>query len=136
MKLIIDIDEDRYEDTKRIASVQMNYRAPTIEQIVANGTPLEQEPCEDAISRGDALQIVENVETARLKGDIDLTYPPTIKGLKALPSVQQKIGHWIRVDKDKLKCSKCEVVHFIAQYPQSAKINYCPNCGVRMADKE
>lgn len=44
MKLVIEIDKDRYEDTKRIASVQMNYRKPTIEQIVANGTPLEQEP--------------------------------------------------------------------------------------------
>lgn len=42
---------------------------------------------------------------------------------------QPKMGRWIRVDKDKLKCSECEVVHFIVQYPQSAKINYCPNCG-------
>lgn len=40
MKIVIEIDKDRYEDTKRIASVQMNYRTPTIEQIVANGTPL------------------------------------------------------------------------------------------------
>ena len=40
MQIVIDIPEDRYEDTKRIASVQMNYRTPTIEQIVANGTPL------------------------------------------------------------------------------------------------
>lgn len=40
MKIIIDIDKDRYEDIKRIASVQLNYRFPTVEQIVANGTPL------------------------------------------------------------------------------------------------
>lgn len=40
MKIVIDLSEKRYEDTKRIASVQMNYRTPTIEQIVANGTPL------------------------------------------------------------------------------------------------
>lgn len=53
MKLIIDIDEDRYEDTKRIASVQMNYRAPTIEQIVANGTPLPKG--HDYIDRNNAI---------------------------------------------------------------------------------
>lgn len=42
MQIVIEIDKDRYEDTKRIASVQMNYRKPTIEQIVANGTPLDK----------------------------------------------------------------------------------------------
>lgn len=41
-------------------------------------------------------------------------------------------GEWIRVDKDKVKCNKCEVIHYIAQYPSSAKIDYCPNCGARM----
>lgn len=47
-----------------------------------------------------------------------------------LPSVtpQPKMGKWIRVDKDKLKCSKCEVIHLIAQYP-NGKIDWCPNCG-------
>ena len=37
-------------------------------------------------------------------------------------------GHWMRVNKDKLRCSKCDVIHFIAQYPQG-KIEWCPNCG-------
>lgn len=40
-------------------------------------------------------------------------------------------GHWIRVDKDKLRCPKCDVIHFIAQYPEG-KIEWCPNCGARM----
>lgn len=40
-------------------------------------------------------------------------------------------GHWIRVDKDKLRCSECDVIHLIAQYPQG-KIEWCPNCGARM----
>ena len=50
--------------------------------------------------------------------------------LNHLPSVtpQPRKGHWIRVDKDKLRCSKCDVIHFIAQYPQG-KIAWCPNCG-------
>lgn len=45
-------------------------------------------------------------------------------------------GQWIMVDKDKLKCSECEVIHYIAQYPQSANISYCPNCGAKMEVKE
>jgi hypothetical protein len=50
--------------------------------------------------------------------------------IENLPPVtpQPKTGHWIRVDKDKLRCSKCDVIHFIAQYPPG-KITWCPNCG-------
>lgn len=40
-------------------------------------------------------------------------------------------GYWIRVDKDKLICSECDVIHFIAQYPHG-KIDWCPNCGTKM----
>ena len=46
-----------------------------------------------------------------------------------------KIGHWIRVDKDKLRCSECEVIHLIAQYP-NGKIDWCPNCGAKMEAEE
>ena len=42
MKIVIDIDKNRYEDIKRIASVQTNHRTPTVEQIVSNGTPLQK----------------------------------------------------------------------------------------------
>ena len=44
-----------------------------------------------------------------------------------------KTGHWIRVDKDKCKCDQCEVISFIAMYP-NGNINYCPNCGACMKD--
>lgn len=47
-------------------------------------------------------------------------------------SEERPQGEWIRVDKDKVKCNKCEVIHYIAQYPSSAKIDYCPNCGCDM----
>lgn len=54
-----------------------------------------------------------------------------------LPSVTPlpKIGHGIRVDKDKCKCDKCEVISFIAMYP-NGDINYCPNCGLKMEEGE
>ena len=40
MQIVIDIDKDKYDDIKRIASVQTNHRTPTVEQIISNGTPL------------------------------------------------------------------------------------------------
>ena len=50
-------------------------------------TELEQEPCADAISRQAAINLIESIETERLKGDVELIYAPAIKGLRALPPV-------------------------------------------------
>ena len=46
---------------------------------------------DDTISRADAIALAEEVENKRLRGEIDLTYAPMIKGIKALPSAQQWI---------------------------------------------
>ena len=43
---------------------------------------------DDTISRAAAVALVEEIESKRLKGEIDLTYAPMIKGIKALPSAQ------------------------------------------------
>jgi hypothetical protein len=56
-----------------------------------------------------------------------------IKVSKEALQQEPKTGHWIRVDKDKLRCSECEVIHLIAQYP-NGKIDWCPNCGAKMAE--
>ena len=64
----------------------------------------------------------------------------TIKDLEALELESEscdvpkiKTAHWIKVDKDKCKCDNCEVISFIAMYP-NGNINYCPNCGRRMIE--
>ena len=40
MQIVIDIDERRFKDIQRIAEVQMQRQMPTVEQIIAKGTPL------------------------------------------------------------------------------------------------
>lgn len=43
-----------------------------------------------------------------------------------------KRGTWENTSTpNQLKCSNCEIIHFIAQYPHG-DIKYCPNCGARM----
>lgn len=42
----------------------------------------------DTISRQEAIDLVEGLESARLKGEIDLLYPKVVKGLIGLPSAQ------------------------------------------------
>ena len=55
----------------------------------------------------------------------------------AIEALEQepKIGYWIRVDETKVKCSECEVIHLIAQYP-IGEIKFCPNCGTKMVESE
>ena len=91
---------------------------------------LEQEPCDDAISRQAAIDKWENT-TLRGRTEFDqiiMMMPPV--------APRPKMGQWIRVDSKKVRCSECDVIHLIAQYPQSANINYCPNCGTKMEVEE
>lgn len=109
---------------------------------------LEQQPCEDVVSRKKLLKIYEDrfLKLQKLKHlkdnkgveDRQLGINYCINILKEMTPIipqEPKTGHWIRVDKDKLKCSECDVIHFIAQYPQG-KIAWCPNCGANMDSQE
>ena len=58
---------------------------------------LEQEPCEDAVSRADVDILIEEAHTAWLRGDIMLMYPALKKGLQKVPPVTPKQPGWIPV---------------------------------------
>ncbi len=79
------------------------------------------EPCEDAISRDEAIRVAEQ---GQIQG-----YEWQFKKLCNLPSVtpQPKIGQWIAMGEGftLYKCSECEAVEF-------KKSKYCPNCGTKM----
>lgn len=114
------------------------------------GKLLKQEPCKDAISR---QELLNDIDTAIKATNMDDPYSVGMRnGMRLIKAFiddekkccheeneseisQQKMGHWIRVDKDKLRCSECEVIHLIAQYP-NGKVDWCPNCGAKMAESE
>lgn len=86
---------------------------------------LEQEPCEDAISRQAVLALAtEECETAIIP------YKRFVKGVNALPpfNPRPKTGHWIWCGGSH-KCSNCEeYTCFSFKKPP----RYCPNCGAKM----
>lgn len=97
---------------------------------------LEQEPSADCVSRKQAQFMITNGKYP--DEDYVQFIDRLVKELENMPSVthtEQKTGHWIRVDKTKVKCSACEVIHMIAQYP-NAKISWCPNCGAKMIEPQ
>lgn len=83
---------------------------------------LEQEPCEDCISRQAAIDLV---------ADYDLSMGQVVKGIHALPSVtpQPKMGRWIKTIGENgvtsaVRCSKCGF-----EDNRYMLFKYCPNCG-------
>ena len=84
---------------------------------------LEQQPCDDAISRETVLEIIEKEE---FKGD-------AIYGIERLPSVTptRPTARWETFVEDYNKCSKCgEMGKLYRIY------KYCPACGARMTESE
>lgn len=87
---------------------------------------IEQQPCEDCISRKDMLAVLSQSHSLTQAWD----------GLEKLPSVtpKEKIGHWIRQTDDYHDYYECEHCG-IAVGLDDIK-NFCPNCGARMAEPQ
>ena len=96
---------------------------------------LDQEPCEDAISRQSMLDYLKY-----LHGEM-----PEEEFIKELPSVTpaRKTGHWIDTDVTILNrqgylvheviCSECDgISYFRSMGNKYIGANYCPNCGAKM----
>ena len=81
----------------------------------------------DLIDREEALSLL-------IQNGIDENYTlytiisnlPTIKARKIVEA------EWLDTQNDnKKRCSNCDVIHLIAQYP-FGNTNFCPNCGATM----
>ena len=88
---------------------------------------LEQETCEDCISRKAVKELFQ-------EGSVMGMY--YFLGIDELPSVTpaRKKGEWINIDETHSKCDQCGAVFEIVSANGGA--NYCPNCGCRMKSKE
>ena len=91
-----------------------------------------QEPCEDAISREDVIDLKWQGEASEefLEG-----YASAIEDARVLPPVnpQEKTGHWITLkdeygDVHEAVCSNCDS-------NGNHKWTYCPKCGTKMQEE-
>ena len=72
-----------------------NMKQRVLERLKA--LPSAQPGCEDAVSRADVDILIEEAQTAWLRGDILLMYPALKKGLQKVPPVTPKQPGWIPV---------------------------------------
>lgn len=95
---------------------------------------LEQEFCDDCISRQAAIAVADYADYTGLAiEDVKIVTDEIVKGLKQLPSVTpaEKVGRWIDVDGIWFKCSKCGAHR---KMMPAYKEYYCPNCGAKMSE--
>ena len=88
---------------------------------------LEQEPCDDVVSRQAVLDIVGDMY-GLARPDV---LSATINQIKSLTSVrpQEQTGHWEFFCQHWRKCSECGYPHKFAE-----EWDYCPNCGACLKD--
>lgn len=139
MQIVIDISKDRYDE---IMSMDWkNGRLIFDEEIRAihDGKALEQEPCDDCVSRQAVIDAIENDNrnghySCFATNNDAQCFKDVIRELPSV-TVQQKMGEWKRINKEKYvqhamsyyRCSECgkEII---------GKHNYCPNCGCKMQE--
>lgn len=97
----------------------------------------------DPVSRETVLEIVREhlrgvkPDGAYKKGFIKamVIVKSTLKDKNQTPILDYapvRHGEWLPTNDDnKKRCSRCDVIHLIAQYPHG-QANYCPNCGAKM----
>ena len=93
---------------------------------------LEQQPCEDCVSREEALLALTGMD---LPTDRDKLIALFTERIQHLPPVtpQRPKGKWIMNSDypDRLICDKCNA-QFDVWHWESKQMHYCPNCGAEM----
>ena len=129
------------------------YEAGNMGEIIKNleaiSKMLEQEPCEDAISRKAAIDYCYKlINVEHQQGSDEMNYgqervnqtEAILHHLELMPSVtpQSKTGQWNiyelaqgGINEKWLECSECKWSNALL-IPR----NYCPKCGARMMEKE
>jgi len=92
---------------------------------------LDQQPCNDAISRQAAKLKVARVTWEDGDSCYDF-HDKCVDCLDDVPPVtpQPETGHWINIDATHSKCDRCGAIFEIAS--ENGEANYCSNCGVKM----
>lgn len=103
---------------------------------------LEQQPCEDCVSREAVDEYITNLLSGYLYDEERTRLEDLSAFVWELQPVtpQQKIGHWILLDEcsnSGYYCSECHKKVIKEGWSKTVKkVKYCPNCGAKMAESE
>ena len=93
---------------------------------------LEQEPCEDAISRARVVEWLQKCTDDSIEHAID-------SNIEFIPSVcpTERVGRWIPHEHDQsfCRCSECNIC-WSKGYVINCHMKYCPYCGAKMESEK
>jgi len=91
---------------------------------------LEQETCEDCISRENTLKAIIEQLGIRNENYLIPSEETLYKVVKSMPSVNlhPKTGQWINNQNGTFECDQCGCKH--------SKSRFCPDCGAKMREVE
>ena len=101
---------------------------------------LEQQPCEDCISRQETIEWLKKV-TVTDGITFKTGFKQILYDIEQMPSVtpKQKVGKWINqyqiygdIAIDMKVCSECRYEFSYDVETGISNANYCPNCGAKM----
>jgi hypothetical protein len=100
------------------------------ESVVVISKWLEQEPCDDAISRE---AVIEHYNSGEILQCNHVSRNNLLNYIEALPPVtpKPKTGYWID-DEFGSKCSCCGIYTHLDKFDRPMKFKYCSNCGAKM----
>jgi hypothetical protein len=108
---------------------------PSEEDVEQAIKALEQQPCEDAISRKEALKTINKMDIPEDMSVFEIKSHIGVE-IGTLPPVQPKpkTGHWI-IPKGDVKpfgddTIQCDMCGFFTDV--DCNYNFCPNCGAKM----
>ena len=124
MKLVIDIDEEVKKEIDNactdMACAIVSVKDIIIADAIRKGVPIK--PCEDAVSREQAIKQCGFGMTSLLVADCLRRLPPVIP--------ERAKGEWIESEFDEsVYCSECNA-------ELENKYRFCPNCGADMRGSE
>ena len=91
---------------------------------------LEQEPCEDTVSRKAVDELSkELVHTTRDKADFLCNFWERLQKLPPVTPQEPKMGHWIDADGDNAICGCCNRLNHLYG-------TYCKHCGAKMVEPQ
>jgi hypothetical protein len=125
--LCVDRDCDIEKNCGR-CDLMMPSKEPILEAYKMAIQALEQEPCEDAVSR---KALISHIEKQSREWGEDYDAQQILGDIEDMPSVKPQTGHWIIMGDRYIKCSECG---HITKTESPDIYNFCMVCGANMSE--